>query len=164
MMDVRVGYGFDIHRFVEGKPLRLGGIDVDHERGFEGHSDGDILLHALADALLGAAGLGDIGEHFPDTDPRFEGAASSELAAHLVRIVTDRGWTIGNADLTVVMEKPRLTPMKERIRRNVAALLGLDERRVNLKAKTHEGLDAVGKGEAAEAHVVVLLTREEEEE
>lgn len=164
MMDVRVGYGFDIHRFVEGKPLRLGGIDVAYERGFEGHSDGDILLHALADALLGAAGLGDIGEHFPDTDPRFAGAASSELAAHLVRIVTERGWTIGNADLTVVMEKPRLTPLKERIRRNVAALLGIDERRVNLKAKTHEGLDAVGKGEAAEAHVVVLLTREEEEE
>ena len=163
MTDIRVGYGYDIHRFKEGRPLRLGGIGLKSDRGFEGHSDGDVLLHALADALLGAAGMGDVGEHFPDTDPRFKDAPSTELAAHIARIVADAGFAVANADLTVVMEKPRLTPVKEQIRRNVAVLLGVDESRVNVKAKTTEGLDAVGQGIAAEAHVVVLLTREEGE-
>lgn len=160
MREHRVGYGYDVHRFAAGRTLRLGGLDVAGEVGFAGHSDGDVLLHALADALLGAAGLGDVGEHFPDTDPRFKDAPSSDLAAHIVRIVSAQGWRVENADVTVVMEKPRLTPLKEALRRNLAALLSVDERRVNVKAKTAEGLGPVGEGLAAEAHVVVLVSRE----
>ncbi len=161
MKERRVGYGYDIHRFAAGRRLRLGGVEIPGEEGLAGHSDADLLLHALADALLGAAGLGDIGEHFPDTDPRFRDAESTEMTRHLVGIVRDRGWSVVNADLTLVAERPRLTPYKERIRRAVADLLGVDETRVNVKAKTKEKLGPVGEGRAMEAHVVVLIEREE---
>jgi 2-C-methyl-D-erythritol 2,4-cyclodiphosphate synthase len=160
-MEYRVGYGYDLHRFVEGKDMLLGGVKVTSPRGFLGHSDGDILLHALSDALLGAAGLGDIGEHFPDTDPRFQGADSRKLAEHLVKIVLDRGWNVVNADMTVVMQEPKLHAYKERIRRSIAELFSVEPERVNVKAKTKEGLDAVGENRAAEAHAVVMIAREE---
>ncbi len=160
-MEYRVGYGYDLHRFVEGKEMLLGGVKVTSPRGFLGHSDGDVLLHALSDALLGAAGLGDIGEHFPDTDPRYRDAASLDITRHLHSIVTDLGFRVLNADITVVMEEPRLHPYKERIRRSIADLLAVDIERVNLKAKTKERLDAVGEGKAAEAMAVVLIAREE---
>jgi 2-C-methyl-D-erythritol 2,4-cyclodiphosphate synthase len=120
-----------------------------------------VLLHALADAMLGAAGLGDIGEHFPDTDPRYQGADSMELAGHLVEIVTDRGWNVVNADMTIVIQQPKLHAYKERIRRSVADLLRVEPDRVNVKAKTKEGLDSVGENRAAEAHAVVMIAREE---
>jgi len=160
-MDIRVGHGYDIHRFVEGRELVLGGVKVTYPRGFDAHSDGDVILHALSDALLGAAGLGDIGEHFPDTDPRYRNAASMDIARHLHRIVLDRGFRVLNADVTIVMEEPRLHPYKERIRRSLAELLEVDVERVNLKAKTKERLDAVGQGKAAEATATVLIAREE---
>ncbi|MEN8150032.1 MAG: 2-C-methyl-D-erythritol 2,4-cyclodiphosphate synthase [Planctomycetota bacterium] len=158
-MEFRVGYGYDIHQFAEGKEMMLGGVKVTSPRGFLAHSDGDVLLHALCDALLGAAGLGDIGEHFPDSDPRFRGAASAELTTHLVGIVTGQGWRVSNADLTVVIQEPKMHPYKERIRQRVAELLGVDGSRVNVKAKTKEWLDAVGENRAAEAHAVVLIER-----
>jgi len=160
-METRVGYGYDVHRFREGKEMMLGGVKVTAPRGFHGHSDGDVLLHAVCDALLGAAGLGDIGEHFPDTDPRFREADSATLTEHLVGIVTGQGWRVANLDLTVVIQEPKLHPYKEQIRRRVAELLGVDGSRVNVKAKTKEGLDAVGENRAAEAHAVVLIEREE---
>ena len=159
-MEFRVGYGYDIHQFTEGKEMMLGGVRITSPRGFLGHSDGDVLLHALADALLGAAGLGDIGEHFPDTDPRFRDAASTDLTTHLLEIVTDQGWGVVNTDMTVVMQEPKLHAYKERIRQSVAGLLGVEADRVNVKAKTKEGLDAVGENRAAEAHAIVLISRE----
>jgi 2-C-methyl-D-erythritol 2,4-cyclodiphosphate synthase len=160
-MEYRIGQGYDIHRFTEGKEMMLGGVKITSPRGFLGHSDGDVLLHALSDAVIGAAGLGDIGEHFPDTDPRFKNAPGVDLTTHLLTIVRDRGWTVVNTDLTVVMEEPKLHPYKERIRRKVAEILEVPPERVNLKAKTNEGMGPVGEGRAAQAFAVVLLSREE---
>jgi 2-C-methyl-D-erythritol 2,4-cyclodiphosphate synthase len=140
--------------------MLLGGVRITSSRGFLGHSDGDVLLHALADALLGAAGLGDIGEHFPDTDARWRGASSRRLLEHLMKIVADRGFSVVNADMTIVTEEPKLHPYKERIRRSVAELIQVATDRINVKAKTKEGLDAVGEGLAAEAHVVVMIARD----
>ena len=160
MTEMRVGHGYDIHRREADRPLMLGGVRVAETGGLAGHSDADVLLHAVADGLLGAAGLGDIGEHFPDTDPRFKDADSRKLTEHLMKIVTDRGFQVVNIDVTVIAESPRLTPVKERIRRSLAELLGVGPERVNVKAKTKEGLGAVGEGRAIEAHAAVLLERE----
>jgi 2-C-methyl-D-erythritol 2,4-cyclodiphosphate synthase len=154
---MRVGLGYDIHRLVRDRPLRLGGVEIPSPLGLLGHSDGDVLLHAITDALLGAAALGDIGEHFPDTDPALQGADSARLLALIVEKVRAAGFAPVNLDATIVTQKPRLGPHKPAIRARVAELLSLDTARVNIKAKTNEGLDAVGQGLAIAAHAVVLI-------
>ncbi|MBP7096185.1 MAG: 2-C-methyl-D-erythritol 2,4-cyclodiphosphate synthase [Spirochaetia bacterium] len=157
--EFRVGEGWDVHRLVEGRRLLLGGLEIPFERGELGHSDGDVLLHALIDALLGAAALGDIGAHFPPSDARWKDADSLLLLARTVALVAAEGWRIVNADCTVVLERPRLRPHVEAIRARVAAALGLEVGRVSVKAKTAEGLGPIGSGEAVEARAVVLIDR-----
>lgn len=157
--EFRVGEGWDVHRLVEGRRLLLGGLEIPFERGELGHSDGDVLLHALIDALLGAAAIGDIGAHFPPSDARWKDADSLLLLARTVALVAAEGWRIVNADCTVVLERPRLRPHVEAIRARVAAALGLEVGRVSVKAKTAEGLGPIGSGEAVEARAVVLIDR-----
>jgi 2-C-methyl-D-erythritol 2,4-cyclodiphosphate synthase len=159
MTDIRVGEGWDVHALVPGRPLVLGGVTIPFDRGLLGHSGADALLHAITDALLGAAGLGDIGRHFPDTDERFRGADSSKLLAEAARRVRDQGWQIGNVDSTVIAQAPRLAPHIEAMRAGVAQALGVDAQRVNVKAKTAEKLGPVGQGQAIEARAVVLISR-----
>ncbi len=154
---MRVGLGYDIHRLVAGRDLLLGGVKIPFDRGLLGHSDADAVLHALTDAILGALALGDIGEFFPDTDPKWKGADSGRLLTAVVAMMRDRGWGIVNLDLNILTEVPKLKPYKLAIRENVAALLECPIDRVGLKAKTREGLDAVGRQEAIEVHCVVLL-------
>ena len=156
-MSFRIGQGYDIHRLVEGRPLILGGITIDYEKGLLGHSDADALLHAITDALLGAAGLGDIGRHFPDTDPAYKDADSKILLSDAVGLVVKAGWAIVNVDATVIAQAPKLAPHMEAIRESVAKAIGIDLHRVNIKAKTKEGCDAVGQKEAIEVHAIVLL-------
>ncbi len=160
-MSHRVGQGFDVHRFAGPgrRPLRLMGIEVPHDRGLEGHSDADVMLHALMDALLGAAGLGDIGQHFPDTDPAFRGADSAGLLARVMQDLAARGWAVVNADVTLIGERPRLAPHREAMRLRVAPLLGIPVEALNVKATTTEGLGFTGRGEGLAAQAVVLLTR-----
>jgi 2-C-methyl-D-erythritol 2,4-cyclodiphosphate synthase len=153
----RVGIGYDVHRFAEGRPLILGGVEVDHERGLAGHSDADVLTHAIVDALLGAAALGDIGEHFPDTDPRYAGADSIGLLAAAVALLADHGLAPANVDVTVVMERPRLSPHKDAIRARLAAALGIEADRVSVKATTGEELGFVGRGEGVAAMAVAAV-------
>jgi len=159
MTKLRVGSGFDFHAFAEGRKLFLGGVEIPSERGLLGHSDADALLHAVCDALLGAAGAGDIGTHFPDTDPRYAGAASEIFIADAVALARRDGWELANVDVTIFAERPRLLPYMPAMRANLARLLAADEAQVNLKGKTMEGLDAVGRGEAIAASAVVLLVR-----
>lgn len=154
---MRVGLGYDIHRLVRDRPLRLGGVDIPSPLGLLGHSDADVLLHAVADALLGAAALGDIGEHFPDTDPALRGADSARLLTLIVEKVRAAGFAPLNLDATIITQQPRLGPHKAAIRARVAQLLGLDPARVNIKAKTNEGLDSVGQGLAIAAQAIVLM-------
>jgi 2-C-methyl-D-erythritol 2,4-cyclodiphosphate synthase len=156
-MAMRIGHGYDVHRLVEGRRLVLGGIEISHARGLLGHSDGDVVLHAVSDAILGALGAGDIGQHFPDSDERFRGIASAELLKQVVALMGGRGWRIGNLDVTIHAEEPRLLPHREAMRGRIATLLDAPAERVNVKAKTNEGLDAVGRGEAIAASAVVLL-------
>ena len=156
---VRTGLGIDTHAFAPGRPLILGGVDIPHEEGLAGHSDADVLTHAVIDALLGAAALGDIGQHFPDTDPRFEDADSLELLRTVVVYLDERGWEIGNVDATVVLERPKLAPYRDAIRASLAAALGLPEDAVNVKATTGEGMGFVGRGEGAAAMAVATLDR-----
>ena len=158
--ELRIGHGWDVHAFGGNRALVIGGVPVEHDRGVHGHSDGDVLLHAVTDALLGAAALGDIGEHFPDTDPQFEGIDSRELLRRIRRLVGDAGWRVVNADVTVITEVPRLHPHKEAIQRSLAELLGVETTCVGVKAKTAERLGPVGRVEGLEAHAVVLLARE----
>lgn len=155
----RIGEGWDVHTLVKGRPLMLGGIHVEHDKGELGHSDGDVLWHAIIDSLLGAAALGDIGTHFPPSDLRWKDANSSDLAAKTARLIEDKGWRIVNLDASVILEKPKLGPWKDDIRKKVAKVLGIDFESVSIKAKTYEGLGAVGKGEAVEARAVVLLAK-----
>lgn len=157
MSPFRIGEGWDIHRLVTGRPLVLGGITVPHTHGLLGHSDADALLHAITDALLGAAALGDIGRHFPDTDERFKGADSGALLAEAAQRVRAAGWQIGNIDSTVIAQAPRLAPHIPAMVARIAALLGLDPGQVNVKAKTAEKMGPVGQGEAIEARAVALL-------
>ena len=159
MNSIRIGEGWDIHRLVTGRPLVLGGITVPHTHGLLGHSDADALLHAITDALLGAAALGDIGRHFPDTDERFKGADSGALLAEAARRVRAEGYEIGNVDSTVVAQAPKLAPHIPAMVERIAALLGLLPAQVNVKAKTAEKMGPVGQGEAIEARAVALLTR-----
>ena len=156
---VRTGLGVDTHAFAPGRPLILGGIDVPHEQGLAGHSDADVLTHAVIDALLGAAGLGDIGRHFPDTDPRFKDADSLGLLRTVVAELGERGWEIGNVDATVVLERPKLAPHRDAIRASLAGALGLPEDAVNVKATTGERMGFVGRGEGAAALAVATIDR-----
>jgi len=155
----RVGIGTDLHRLEPGRPLRLGGVTVPFDRGPVGHSDGDVVLHAIIDALSGAAGLPDIGEQFPDTDPRFKNADSSALLASTLQQVRSHGWMPVNVDVVIHAERPKLSPHKSAIRDRVAALLGVSIDRVSIKAKTGEGVDAVGRGEAIGCTAIVGLCR-----
>ena len=154
----RVGFGYDVHRLVEGRELRLGGVVVPFARGLAGHSDADVLLHAITDALLGAAGLGDIGRHFPDTDARFKGADSVLLLEEAARRVGQAGWSIVNIDSTVVAQAPKLAPHIDAMRGRIGKALGLAPAQVNVKAKTAEKLGPVGQGQSIEARAVVLLS------
>lgn len=155
----RVGEGWDIHVLVEGRPLVLGGVTIAHTHGLLGHSDADALCHAITDALLGAAGLGDIGRHFPDTDPAFKGADSLRLLAEAARRVAAAGWTIVNVDSTVVAQAPRLAPHIEAMRECLSGALGLPADAVNVKAKTAESMGPVGERRAIEARAICLLQR-----
>jgi len=154
---MRVGMGYDIHRLIEGRKLLLGGVRVDFPMGLLGHSDGDVLLHAVIDACLGAAGMGDIGELFPDTDPQFKDADSALLLREALARVQQKGFRLHNLDCIIYAEKPRLGPLKGRIRARLAEILALDAAQVNVKAKTMEGLGRIGEHEAIAAHAVVLL-------
>lgn len=160
---MRIGYGWDLHRLAPGRPFRLGGLTLPHPRGPQGHSDGDVLLHALMDALLGAAGLGDIGLLFPDTDPRYEGADSALLLEEVLRRIHRVGYRVGNADITVVLERPKIGPYRDTLRQRIAQLLEVHPSHINVKAKTAEGLGDIGKGEAVACHAVVLLEEESRE-
>jgi 2-C-methyl-D-erythritol 2,4-cyclodiphosphate synthase len=154
---IRVGFGYDVHRLVEGRTLRLGGVIVPYERGLAGHSDADVLLHAITDAILGAAGLGDIGTHFPPTDPAFKNADSRVLLQLAAGRVRAAGWQVGNIDSTIVAERPRLAPHIPAIRASIASVLELAEAQVSVKAKTTEGLGFTGTGEGMAAYAVALL-------
>jgi 2-C-methyl-D-erythritol 2,4-cyclodiphosphate synthase len=155
----RIGTGYDIHRLVEGRKLVLGGVEIPFEKGLLGHSDSDVLTHAICDALLGAAALGDIGAHFPDSDPRWAGASSLEFLAHAVELITERGYSIANIDATVLAERPKLRPHIQAIRERLASVLSVDADRINVKAKTNEGLGSIGRNEAMAAQAVVLIHR-----
>jgi 2-C-methyl-D-erythritol 2,4-cyclodiphosphate synthase len=158
-MTHRIGFGYDVHRLVTGRELRLGGIVVPYEWGLAGHSDADVLLHAITDALLGAAALGDIGTHFPPSEARWKGADSRDLLAGALALVRAAGWQVGNVDSTIVAERPRLGPHIPAMRAAIAAVLGVDEGQVSVKAKTTEGLGFTGTGEGMAAYAVALLER-----
>jgi 2-C-methyl-D-erythritol 2,4-cyclodiphosphate synthase len=153
----RIGIGYDIHRLVEGRKLVLGGVEIPFEKGLLGHSDSDVLTHAICDALLGAAALGDIGTHFPDSDPRWAGASSLEFLARVVELVAEKGYRVANVDATVMTERPRLMPYVQMMRERLASVLQIDVDQVNIKAKTNEGLESVGRGEAIAAQAVALF-------
>ena len=158
-MSIRIGIGYDSHRMIEGRPLILGGEIVPHGAGLKGHSDGDALCHAITDAILGAAALGDIGRHFPDTDPQFRNANSLGLLARAVGIVHEAGYVVDNVDAVVIAENPKLAPHVDRIRARLATTLGVDLGAVSLKGKTNEGMGEVGRGEAIVVHAVALLRK-----
>jgi 2-C-methyl-D-erythritol 2,4-cyclodiphosphate synthase len=156
-MSVTTGLGYDCHRFVEGRPLILGGVEVPHTHGLLGHSDADVLTHAIIDALLGAAGLGDIGEHFPDTDERFRGADSVVLLEETVALLGAEGFEVQHVDATVVLELPKLAPVRDRMRERLAAPLGVDVSHVSVKATRGEGMGFIGRGEGAAALAIATL-------
>lgn len=158
----RVGIGHDTHRLESGRPLILGGVRIDHELGLAGHSDADIVLHALTDALLGAVSEGDIGDHFPDDDPSNAGRASHEFLAHSLELVNRNGLHIANADIIIHAQKPRLSKHKQHIKDSIARMLGIEPAQVNIKAKTGENVGPVGRLEAMECHAIVLLTNEQQ--
>jgi 2-C-methyl-D-erythritol 2,4-cyclodiphosphate synthase len=157
---LRIGEGWDTHALVEGRRLILGGVDIPHTHGLLGHSDADALLHAITDALFGAAALGDIGRHFPDTDPQFRGADSAALLSEAGRRVRAAGWSIANIDSTIVAQAPKMAPHIPTMRQRIAQCLGLDPDQVNVKAKTAEKMGPVGEGQAIEARAVALLVKE----
>ena len=161
MSSLRIGLGWDTHRLKEGRPLILGGVEIPADLGLEGHSDADILLHAITDALLGALSLGDIGLHFPDTDPEWKGAKSRRFLAHAHALVAQRGYRIVNLDTTVILQKPKLKDYRDAIRESIRAILGLSLDQVSLKFKTAEQVGPVGERLSAEAHAIVLLVRDE---
>ncbi len=154
---MRIGFGYDIHRLVTGRRLVLGGIEVPAKKGLLGHSDADVLMHAIIDALLGAAGLGDIGGHFPDTDKRYKDISGRILLKRTVLLTRAKGYSIGNIDASIMMEGPKLGALKEKMAGSVAKILKISKDKVNIKAKTNEGLDSVGRGRAVAAYAVVAL-------
>ncbi|CAK16883.1 2-C-methyl-D-erythritol 2,4-cyclodiphosphate synthase [Pseudomonas entomophila] len=154
---MRIGHGYDVHRFCDGDFITLGGVRIPHKYGLLAHSDGDVLLHALSDALLGAAALGDIGKHFPDTDPQFKGADSRVLLRHVVGIVDNKGWKVGNVDATIVAQAPKMAPHIETMRQQIAADLQVELDQVNVKATTEEKLGFTGREEGIAVHAVALL-------
>lgn len=156
-MDFRIGYGYDVHRLSKGEELWIGGILVPAEFGAVGHSDADVLLHVISDAMLGALALGDLGKHFPDTDPAYKGIDSKKLLAHTWNLVKEKGWTVGNIDTTVCLQAPKLTNHISKMRSAISAVLECDIDRVSVKATTTENLGFVGTGEGVSAHAVVLL-------
>ena len=156
-MEIRIGHGYDVHRLTEGRKLILGGVEIPWEKGLLGHSDADVLLHAVTDALLGAAGLGDIGRHFPDTDPELEGIDSMILLKKAVDMLEDRGYSVGNVDATVIAQKPKLAPYIDRMRDGIAEALRVAPQKVNVKATTEEHLGFTGREEGISAHAVCLI-------
>lgn len=154
---MRVGMGYDVHKLVDGRDLILGGVKIPYEKGLLGHSDADVLLHAVMDALLGAAALGDIGKHFPDTDPAYKGASSIKLLEEVGKLIDEKLYVIGNIDATIIAQRPKMAPHIEQMRRNIADTLGLDISRVNVKATTEEGLGFTGTGEGISAQAVALI-------
>ena len=157
-MTMRIGHGYDVHRLVEGRKLILGGVEVPHTLGLLGHSDADVLTHAVMDALLGAAALGDIGRHFPDTDPAYAGADSLKLLDHVVELLEEKGYQVGNVDATLLAQKPKLAPYIEKMRDNLAARMKVEPDQVNVKATTEEKLGFTGAEEGIAAHAVALLS------
>lgn len=158
----RVGMGFDVHRLVEGRPLWLGGVNIPWERGLLGHSDADVAIHALCDALLGAAALRDIGYHFPDTDPQYKGIDSRLLLRHVMRLIDEKGYRLGNCDITICAERPKINPHIPDMQRELAACMACDVSQVSIKATTTEGLGYTGRGEGMSAYAVVLLESKNE--
>lgn len=158
-MDIRIGHGYDVHALSPGLPLVIGGVRIEHRQGFVAHSDGDVLLHALSDALLGALALGDIGLHFPDTSPQYKGADSMVLLRRVVELVCEAGYEVVNADMTILMQKPKLRPYIDTMRENISRILSVDIGRISVKATTEEHLGFTGHEEGAAAHAVVLLRR-----
>lgn len=156
---MRIGHGYDAHRLVEGRRLILGGVEVPHVLGLLGHSDADVLTHAVMDALLGAAGLGDIGRHFPDTDPAYAGADSLKLLDHVVELLEAQGWQVGNVDATILAQRPKLAPYLERMQENLSVRMKVELGQVNVKATTEEKLGFTGAEEGIAAHAVCLLER-----
>jgi len=156
-MKIRIGQGFDVHAFCEGDHVMLGGVRIPHEQALAAHSDGDVALHALCDAMLGAAALGDIGRHFPPSDPHWSGADSRDLLRKVDLLLKRDGWAVSNADLTLVCEQPKITPYAEQMRTNIAEDLGLDIKDVSIKATTTEGLGFCGRGEGISALAIVLI-------
>lgn len=157
---IRVGFGFDVHRLVEGRELWLGGVRIPHSVGALGHSDADVLLHALCDALLGAAALGDIGQHFPDSDARWKGADSKVLLKAVVGLLHQKGWSVGNVDCTLILERPKIMPHVPAMRAVIAPLLGIDPDAVSIKATTNEKMGFVGREEGVAAHAVALIQKD----
>lgn len=156
-MNLRIGHGFDVHAFAQGRRLIIGGVDIPHDRGLLGHSDADVLIHAVCDALLGAAGLGDIGKHFPDSDPRYKGIDSRELLRHVAGLLDGKGWRTGNVDATIIAQAPRMAPHIPAMRAHLARDLGIDEEALNVKATTTERLGFTGRGEGIAAEAVCLI-------
>ncbi|MGR3317089.1 MAG: 2-C-methyl-D-erythritol 2,4-cyclodiphosphate synthase [Candidatus Anammoxibacter sp.] len=152
-----LGIGYDIHRLIDNRKLIMGGILFDTTYGLDGHSDADVVLHAVCDALLGASALGDIGEHFPDTDPKWKGVSSEIITDRIIALVKEKGYYVNNIDVNIIAERPKINSRKINIKENIAKLLDVDANRVNVKAKTNEGLDAIGRGEAISSQVIVSL-------
>ena len=159
MSKIRVGHGYDVHRFAEGRKLILGGVEIPYELGLLGHSDADVLIHALMDAMLGAAGLGDIGKHFPDTDDKYKGISSMLLLKEVKKLVEKEGYSLSNADITVVAQKPKLAPYIDQIKKNIASVLCTDVSDINVKATTEEYLGFTGRLEGISSHAVVLISK-----
>ena len=159
MSEYRIGHGYDVHRLVKERRLVLGGVDIPHELGLLGHSDADVLLHAIMDSLLGAAALGDIGKHFPDTDEKYRGISSIALLTEVGRILQNNGFAVVNIDSTIVLQKPKIAPLIPEMTSNIAKTLGIDESRVNVKATTEEHLGFTGREEGVSAHAVCLLEK-----
>ena len=159
---MRVGMGYDVHKLTEGRKLILGGVDIPWEKGLLGHSDADVLIHAVMDALLGAAALGDIGKHFPDTDPAYKGISSIKLLVHVAGLLRENGYEVGNIDATVIAQKPKMAPHIPQMRRNMAEALGISESNLNIKATTEEGLGFTGRGEGIASQAICLLTEKQD--
>lgn len=156
-MNFRIGSGYDVHQLVTGRKLVLGGVTIPHEKGLKGHSDADVIVHAVCDAMLGGAGLGDIGEHFPDSDPQFKGISSILLMVHCRNLLREKGYNVGNIDGTIFAQAPRMSPYKKAMEQNLASAAAVSLDKVNIKATTTEGLGFEGRGEGIGAHAVVLL-------